>query len=462
MRRAYYHVFCIACAGLMLASAAGAALAADTLVWSRNKDRMSADISSWDLSQLLERIAADTGWQVYVESNTSHSVSAKFKDRPTGDGLRFLLGDLNFSLMPQTNASARLFVFRTSMQRATQLVRPRPLEILLDLRPRRVANELVVRLKPGAKIDDLARQLGAKVIGHIDGLDAYRLQFDDAAAADVAREQLTSNPDVAGTDYNYYIDRPPAPQALAASSVAPPQLQLKPQSDSGRIVVGLVDTAVQPLGSQLDSFLLKPISVAGDAQPSDSSPTHGTAMAETILRSLQNVTSGSTSVQILPVDVYGPNASTTTFEVAEGVVQAVNNGATVLNLSLGGTGDDTTLRDLLQKVSDRGIPIFAAAGNAPVTTPFYPAADPGVIAVTATERGQIASYANHGSFVDLGAPDTSIVYLGGQPYYVQGTSASTAIVSGAAAGLQDSTHKTWAQIQPALTRLFALPTSQGK
>ncbi len=462
MRRVYHRGFCIACAGLMLASAGGRLIAADTLAWARNKDRVTADINSWDLPQLLERIAADTGWQVYVESNTTHNVSTKFKDRPTGEALRFLLGDLNFTLIPQSNAPARLFVFRTSMQRATQLVRPRPLNILTDLRPQRVPNELVVRLKPGAKIDDIARQLGAKVIGHVDGLDAYRLQFDDAAAADAAREQLSANPDVASTDSNYYIDRPPAPQGLAASSVAPPQLQLKPASDSGRIVVGLVDTAVQSLGSQLDGFLLKPISVAGDAPLSDSSPSHGTAMAETILRSLQSVTSGSTSVQILPVDVYGANSSTTTFEVAQGVAQAVNNGATILNLSLGGTGDDTTLRELLKAVSDRGIPIFAAAGNAPVTTPFYPAADPGVIAVTATAQGQIAGYANHGSFVDLGAPDTSIIYLGGQPYYVQGTSASTAFVSGAAAGLQDSTHKTWAQTQPALMRLFALPTSQDK
>ena len=50
-----------------------------------------------------------------------------------------------------------------------------------------------MRLKPGAKIDDLARSLGAKVIGRIDSLNAYRLQFQDQAAADTAREQLAAN-----------------------------------------------------------------------------------------------------------------------------------------------------------------------------------------------------------------------------------------------------------------------------
>ena len=67
------------------------------------------------------------------------------------------------------------------MQNATQLVRRRP-------RPRRkhVPNELLVKLKPGADIDALAKLLGAKVIGRDDKLGIYRLQFADAAATDAA------------------------------------------------------------------------------------------------------------------------------------------------------------------------------------------------------------------------------------------------------------------------------------
>src|SRR5208283_5795712 len=93
-------------------------------------------------------------------------------------------------------------------------------------------------------------------------------------------------------------------------------LQVDPPPASGAITIGLVDTAVQPLGNGLDAFLLKAISVAGDAQPDPNNPTHGTSMAETILRNIATMTQGSSSVQILPVDVYGPNASTTTFDVA--------------------------------------------------------------------------------------------------------------------------------------------------
>src|SRR5438876_3058492 len=376
------------------------ALAADTLNWHTNQNRVSADIQYRPLGRLLEQITAATGWKVFVEPGATHDVSAKFKDLPPGEALRLLLGDLNFALVPETNASPRLFVFRTAQRNATELVRA---PSGANSRGKIIANELIVRLKPGAKIDELARSLGAKVIGRIGDLNAYRLQFDSADAAAAAREQLATNPDVSSVDNNYSIDRPTLPQQGSATGVPPPHLQLNPPPSNGRVIVGLIDTAVQPLGNDLDRFLLKSLSVAGDAQLSPDTPTHGTSMAETILRSLEMMTKGSTSVQILPVDVYGPNANTSTFEVANGIVQAVNNGADIINLSLGSEGDSPFLRDIIKDAIQKKIAFFAAAGNEPTTTAFFPAAysDLGVNAVTATDGGQLAPYANRGSFVTL-------------------------------------------------------------
>jgi subtilisin family serine protease len=99
---------------------------------------------------------------------------------------------------------------------------------------------------------------------------------------------------------------------------------------------------------------------------------------------------------------------------------------------------------------------IAAAGNQPVTTPFYPAASPDVLAVTAIDNGQLASYANRGPFVSLGAPGTSIVYYQGQPWIVQGTSASTAYVTGVAAGNMDTTHNSASQTQAFLLSHFGV------
>ncbi len=436
--------------------AAAPSWAGNTLNWETNRNRVSADIQSRALIPVLEQIASLTGWHVFVEPDTGRSISAKFSDLSPGEALHLLLGDLSFALVPETNAASKLFVFRTAMKNATQLVRPAD---TADSRAggKPIPNELIVRLKPGAKIDELARALGAKVIGRIDSLNSYRLQFQDQAAADTARQQLASNPDVSSVDSNYSINRPTTPVSAQSSNLPPPpQLQLKPPPSDGRVIVGLVDTALQPLGNGLDSFLLKAISVAGDAQPDPNSPTHGTSMAETILRSLAAMTKGSSSVQILPVDVYGPNPSTSTFDVANGIAQAVNNGATLINLSLGSSGDSTFLHSVIQDASSKNIVFIGAAGNQPVTTPFYPAAYPEVMAVTAVDQGQIASYANRGSFVSLGAPGTSVVYFDSQPYYVTGTSASAAFTSGIAAGYLDSTHKSASQMEAFLQSNFGL------
>jgi hypothetical protein len=434
---------------------AAPAWAADTLNWETNRNRVSADIKGGELLPLLEQIATVTGWQVFLEPDTTSKVSAKFDRLPPGEALHLLLHDLNFALVSATNASPRLFVFRTTLQNATQPVRPAP--VASGPKGKLIPNELIVRLKPGTNIDDLAKLLGAKVTGRIDSLNAYRLQFEDQAAADTARQQLTDNPDVASVDSNYSIDRPPAPAGAQSSNLPPPpQLQLKPPPSTGRIIVGLVDTAMQPLGNGLDSFLLKQISVAGDAQLDPNSPAHGPSMAETILRSLAAMTKGSSSVQILPVDVYGPNAYTSTFDVANGIAQAVNGGANPINLSLGSEGESPFLHSVIQDASSKNIVFIGAAGNQPVTTPFYPAAYPEVMAVTAIDQGQIASYANRGAFVSLGAPGTSVIYFNNQPYYVTGTSAAAAFISGIAAGYMDTTHNSASQMQAFLRSNFGV------
>lgn len=408
----------------------------DSITWHKDRDRVDADIKNTDLRDMLEKIAENMDWRVYLDPGAIHTVSVKFKNLPTGEALHALLGNINFMLVPETNGPTRLYVFRTSRQQATRLIAAPP------KKARPIPNQLVVTLKPDAKtkIEDLAKALNAKIIGRMDAQHSYLLQFEDDAATQLARQQLASNDDVASVDVNYPINAPPV---LTATDSASPDLQLKPVTNDNncQLIVGLIDTPVQSLGTNLNSFLMPQIHVAGDVNLPADQLTHGTAMAETIMDSLGAKTGGSTSVKIQPVDVYGNSETTSTFNVAAGIVQAVNNGANIINLSLGGTGDSQLLHNTIIQVSQRGIPIYAAAGNEPVTTPTYPAAYPEVISVTATDStGKIASYANRGSFIDMTAPGDNVVGFDGQNYFVQGTSTSTAFVSGAAAGIADASH----------------------
>ncbi len=428
-------------AWLLLIALAGSAK--DMLAWQTDRDRVTADLHSVELLRVLEGVAKATGWHVFIESNLNANVSVKFSELSSGDALHRLLGDLNYAFVPQTSGHAHLFVFRTARANATLAVHPGDLAAAPKNAAKIIPNELIVRLKPGANIDDLAKKLGAKVLGKIDGLNAYRLQFSDEAAADAARVQLAGSPDVASVENNFVLDPPPPVAKLDASSglPAPVQLKLNPPGDNGRLIVGLIDTAVRPTGGAYDKFLAGSDSVAGAAAFDPNAPTHGPSMFQDILRGIANTAGGASSVQVWSVDVYGPNETANTFNVAAGITDAINNGhATLINFSGGGTGDSPILHDVIQQATQNGIPVFAAAGNNASAQPFYPAAYPEVISVTAGTQGQLASYANYADYIKLEVPGTAVVYFGSQAYLVTGTSTSSAISAGLAAGVADSKH----------------------
>ena len=427
------------------------------LTWNAAGDRVSADARGWPLLNLLEAIAAQSGWQVLVEPGLEQPASVKFKNLPYSEALRLLLGDLNYALVPQTNGVARFYVFRTEQERATQVVRAAP-DPATIAQPRRVPNELIVRVKPGTDIAALAKSLGAKVVGTIPELNAYRLQFADEAATEAARTKLLANPEVASVQDNYYVDPPRAPQVLGGQAVPESKLTLDPpKPEACKVVIGLVDGRLQNLGSQIEPFIKERISVAGQSATDDTQPNHPTAMANSILQGMQAAGKTSSAVQIIAVDVFGASSSANTFNVALGMVTAANKGATIINASLGGYGNSPILSETTQLLAAKNIPVFAAVGNDASTKPFYPAADPSVTAITASERGRLAAYANVGTVATIAAPGTVLFSYGGQTYGAQGTSVSTAVATGVAAGIADGNCAPWSQVIPLLQKQMPVP-----
>lgn len=428
--------------------------AADSLNWGKEKDSVDADIQSWSLLRTLESISEATGWQVYLEPGTKKTVSTRFKERPKDRALDLLLGNLGRVLLPGTNGGpARLLVFKTDRRDATRLIRSR------GKNSKAIANELIVRMKKGRKVDDLAKELGAKVVGKSDGLNSGRLQFENEEAAEKAREALLENDDVESVDPNYPVLDQPSMAASGASGAS--NLKLQPVKEGEAIIIALIDTAVHPQGTGTDGFLLDGISVANEpGELSGDQPTHGDGMGDAIAEGLEKVTGceGGTRARVMPVDVYGRNKTTTTYEVAEGIYQAMQRGASIINLSLGSEGDTPYLQDIINKGIASGRVFVASAGNTPVTTPTYPAAYSGVIAVTAGQSpGKIASYANRGDFVDVMAPGGTTVNFRGQNWRFEGTSSSAAIVSGMIAGGADCGGSSLAAAAASVQRLFPVP-----
>ncbi len=457
MRRAktFFLLTCVVC----LAAFARAAQEDSTITWNSATDRVTADIHKQPLFPLLESIAHQTGWHIFVEPEAARTVDVKFTDLPSGEALKKLLGNLNFSFVPKTNEASQLYVFITQAGNATRAVNAAPAAVKAE-KQKHVLNELIVKLKPGANIDAIAKSVGAIVVGRDDKLGIYRLQFEDEAAMEAALVKLRANSEVASVEYNYIYDAPVKPQPVSNAPASQTKLTLDDSNpnDPCHPIVAVIDTQVTSLGSDLDKFVMKQVSVVNDVQSAGSGVTHGTAMVSAVLDAISQSSGGHSAVKILPVVVYDSGEQTTTWNVALGVQAAFNNGATVLNMSLGGTSDSAILSDVIQQALAKGVVIFAAAGNQPVATPTYPAALSGVNAVTALSApGQLASYANYGSFVSLALPGANVVRLGDKAYVVQGTSTATAYASGVAAGSKGIDCASWSQIESAMQQKFPVP-----
>jgi serine protease len=138
---------------------------------------------------------------------------------------------------------------------------------------------------------------------------------------------------------------------------------------------------------------------------------HGTHVAGTIAQSTNNslgVAGVAFHASIMPVKVLDKNGSGTYANVAEGIYFATDNGARVINMSLGGTSESETLENALAYAYGKGVTIVCAAGNEyqKDNSPVYPAAyDAYCIAVGATRYDETRSfYSNTGSYIDITAP----------------------------------------------------------
>ena len=434
-----------------------AASAAESLNWRKDKDSVDADISSWSLLKTLESISEATGWLVYVEPGTRKNVSTKFKERPRDRALDLLLGNLGRALLPGTNGGpSRLLVFRSTQRDATRLIRARG-------KAKPIPNELIVRMKKGKNVDDLAKELGAKVLGKSDAMNAGRLRFKDEEAAEKAREALLENEDVTGVDQNFNITTQPTLEGPGTGGSG--GFNLKPLKNGDPLVVALIDTAVQRQGNEYDNFLLPALSVTGEVITPTDQPTHGTSMFEVILKSVDAFTPDGTAtpIKIRPVNVFGPHGEATSFEVAEGILQALKSEPrpSFVNLSLGGEGRSQFLSDVIQMGTDAGVGFAAAAGNTHTTEPMDPAGDPNVIGVTAGDAPYtLAPWANASPSNDALAPATWRIPFDDKTWIIQGTSPATAGFTGGVMALMAS-GQTRAQAVTAMLQTFALSPPRG-
>jgi hypothetical protein len=149
-------------------------------------------------------------------------------------------------------------------------------------------------------------------------------------------------------------------------------------------------------------------------------------------------------VQILPVRVLDETGNGDDDELAFGIIWAVDNGADILNLSIGGAIPSTLLEGAIDHALANGVLVVVAAGNDGATgnEPSYPAAYRQVLAVGSIDSSDRRSiFSNTGAYLDVAAPGSWIVstWPGGRYQTSSGTSMAAPFVAGAAALLQART-----------------------
>jgi subtilisin family serine protease len=240
------------------------------------------------------------------------------------------------------------------------------------------------------------------------------------------------------------------------------------------VVVAVVDTGVSANEDGFHKLLKGYDFVDNDTDAADGNG-HGSHVAGTIGQATDNgigTVGVAPKVSILPVRVLDNYGSGSNTWVASGIIWAVDNGADIINLSLGSSMNSEVVDDACAYAVEHGVTVVAATGNDGFTDFIgFPAALPSTIAVGSVDaKDVVAFYSNQGPEIDLVGPggDTSVdsdgdgmtdgvvqeTIMDGQwsYWYLQGTSMATPHVAGVAALLHANGVKKPDQIRKALTK----------
>jgi hypothetical protein len=199
------------------------------------------------------------------------------------------------------------------------------------------------------------------------------------------------------------------------------------------VVVAVVDTGVNP---HPDLALVGGYNAIADNDDAADDNGHGTRMAGIIAGHGGIIGMATTNTVILPIKVLNEQALGFESVIARGVVEAVDRGARIINVSLAGPAYPAVLKLAVDYALAQGVVVVAAAGNSGSGEPWYPAALAGVIAVGATTASdRPASFSNHGRWLSFVAPGWEVATTDRNGGYTTttGTSPATAFVSGALA-----------------------------
>jgi subtilisin family serine protease len=315
-----------------------------------------------------------------------------------------------------------------------------------SLAPSFVPDVLMVRFRPGTTGAEKQRVLadaGATIDHTIPRIGVVVARVAPASRDEV-EARLRASPTVAGAEKDAVVeplDTTPNDTHWTSQwglrRIGLPGAWDRTRGASG-LVVAVLDTGVDAGHPDLRGAVLPGFDVVGNTTDTSDVQGHGTSVAGIIAARSNNgvgVAGICWTCSILPVKVLGADGTGDMATLANGIVRATDAGARVINMSLGGPAGSAALDEAIAYAVARNVVLVAAAGNSGVSTPFYPAANPNVISVAATDDAdRLYSWSNRGDWVRVTAPGCDpATAIGGAYVDFCGTSAAAPVVAGLAA-----------------------------
>jgi uncharacterized protein YkwD len=309
-----------------------------------------------------------------------------------------------------------------------------------------VPDEVLIELAgPASAAPDALGALAARA--HLELTDRFTstltgetlalLHIPDQRTPAAAAEALSREPGVLGAQPNFLFDLAQSADGEGPGGYAAKKLRLSEAhalARGERVLIGVVDSQVDATHPELKGAIAGSFDAVGGAARPDS---HGTGVAA-LIAGHGRVMGSAPAARLLLARAFrqGGAAQGTSFTIVKAFDWAAAHGARVINMSFSGPRDPALHREL-EAANRKGVVLVAAAGNGGPNSPaFYPAAEPMVIAVGATDaQDRPFAAASGGPHVSLAAPGVDLFAAAAAGAYQvsSGTSLSAAEVSGVVA-----------------------------
>lgn len=329
-----------------------------------------------------------------------------------------------------------------------------------------IKGERILQFKTKEAYQDFLKRLGGsnvRNLGQIDGLYAIRLGFDRLSDLDA----LNLDPD--DLSYNFPVTIPPPAEVAAQSGVVGFQqsalefLGITGDNTSwGKGVrIAVIDTGILPHPALDKNILYIDLAELGEGATSHS---HATSVASLIAGNHPNLLGVAPGADLISIRVADETGYSNSFLLAQGIMEAVQNGAQIINISMGSNNSSALINNAIQFAIDNGAVIVASPGNDGLSQAASPARHPDVVSVGAVDAlGQHLNFSHTDDDLSASAPGLQVTaaYPGELVTEFTGTSASAPLFSGAIAAVM-SESPTPISAQEAIDILIATSNEAGE